>query len=109
MSNNESPELKPGQRTFFHGAWLDRITCKEFVEWATTYLEGKLPEDQRIAFEAHLAECPGCPIYFEQLRQTIRTVGKLSDSLMEVTPTAKRELLSMFAQWKAEKSVKPNA
>jgi hypothetical protein len=46
----------------------------------------------------------GCPTYFEQVRQAIQTVGKLSDTLIEVTPTAKRELLSIFSKWKAEKN-----
>ena len=33
----------------------------------------------------------------------IQTVGKLSDTLSEVTLVAKRELLGIFAKWKSEK------
>jgi hypothetical protein len=112
MSNSDShhtdkPKLQPGPRTFFQGEWLDRITCKEFVEWVTDYFEDKLPADERKRFEAHLAECNGCPTYFEQIRATIQTVGKLSDTLDEVTPTAKQELLGVFKKWKAGASGDP--
>ncbi len=103
-SDTEKPKLPSEKQTFFHGEWIDRITCKEFVEWVTAYFEDKLPADQRIGFEAHLAECTGCPVYFEQMRQTIQTVGALSDTLMEVTPTAKHELLRIFNKWKVEKN-----
>ena len=91
------------KKTFYKGEWVDELTCKEFVEWVTDYLEDKLPAEDRQRFEAHLAQCSACPNYMEQMRTTIQTVGKLSDTLIEVTPTAKRELLGVFAKWKAEK------
>lgn len=38
----------------------------------TEYLEGRLAAEDQRRFEAHLADCTGCTIYLEQLRQTIR-------------------------------------
>ncbi len=54
----------------------DPLVCREFVELVTDYLEGALPEAERIRFEAHLAECEGCSGYLEDMR---RLVGSLHD------------------------------
>jgi hypothetical protein len=43
----------------------DPLVCREFVELVTDYLEGALPDGERIRFEAHLAECHGCTGYLE--------------------------------------------
>src|SRR5690348_8905597 len=47
------------------------LTCREFVELATEYLEGTMSDEDRSRFEQHLAICPGCVTYVEQMRQTI--------------------------------------
>jgi anti-sigma factor RsiW len=52
----------------------DPLVCREFVELVTDYLEGALPEIERVRFEAHLAECDGCAGYLEDMR---RLVGSL--------------------------------
>jgi anti-sigma factor RsiW len=54
----------------------DPLVCREFVELVTDYLEGSLPEEERLRFEAHLAECDGCSGYLEDMR---RLVGSLHD------------------------------
>ena len=51
------------------------ISCQEVVELVTDYLEGELDDAMRVALEAHLALCPGCDIYLEQMRQTIAELG----------------------------------
>jgi anti-sigma factor RsiW len=55
----------------------DPLVCREFVELVTDYLEGALPEDERIRFEAHLAECDGCTGYLEDMR---RLIGSLNEA-----------------------------
>jgi anti-sigma factor RsiW len=52
----------------------DPLVCREFVELVTDYLEGTLPDSQRIRMDAHLAECDGCTGYLEDMR---RLVGSL--------------------------------
>jgi anti-sigma factor RsiW len=52
----------------------DPLVCREFVELVTDYLEGTLPERERARFEAHLAECDGCPGYLEDMRRLIGTL-----------------------------------
>ncbi len=74
------------------------LTCKEFVELVTDYLEGAMPPDETRRFEEHLALCPGCHIYLDQMRQTIRVVGALPEE--SIPPAAQDELLSAFREWK---------
>ena len=50
-----------------HDHAADPLVCQEFVELVTDYLEGTLPETDRIRFEAHLAECDGCAGYLEDI------------------------------------------
>jgi anti-sigma factor RsiW len=74
------------------------MTCKELVELVTDYLEGALPDDQRRRFDEHLALCPHCQTYLEQMRQTIRAVGRLPDE--SVSRDALDALLAHFRRWR---------
>jgi len=77
---------------------LQPITCKEFVELVTDYLEGSLSPEDQARFEAHLAVCDGCEIYLKQIGETIRLTGKLSEE--QLPPEAKDKLLKIFRDWK---------
>lgn len=75
------------------------MTCQELVELVTEYLEGTLPRRGRKRFERHIADCEWCERYLEQMRVTIRTVGRLeADS---ISPEARDELLAAFSDWRA--------
>ena len=76
----------------------NELSCQEFVELVTDYLEGVLPAGDRARFEAHLAICPGCNRYFDQMRLTIAAVGQLTEESIE--PAARAELLQIFRNWK---------
>jgi predicted anti-sigma-YlaC factor YlaD len=82
---------------------MDELTCQELVELVTDYLEGTLPSHRLTAFEEHLHDCEGCTRYLEQMRITIRTVGKLSEQ--DITPAAQEELLHVFRDWKANNNL----
>ena len=73
---------------------VDDLECREFVELVTEYLEGTMPAPERARIELHLAGCPFCTIYLEQMRQTIATLGSLPPS--EVDPKALDALLGAF-------------
>jgi anti-sigma factor RsiW len=77
---------------------LRSITCQELTEVITDYLEGTMPLEDRAAFEAHLAICPGCVHYLEQMRQTIEAVHELRPEHVEAT--APDDLLEAFRAWK---------
>ncbi|MBI2955705.1 MAG: zf-HC2 domain-containing protein [Acidobacteria bacterium] len=74
------------------------MSCKELVEIITEYLEGTLPPGERVRFEEHLALCEGCQNYLEQMRQTIGTLGRLSEEA--IPANAKEKLLQAFRAWK---------
>jgi anti-sigma factor RsiW len=74
------------------------MTCEEFVELVTAYLEGTLPVDQRAAFDEHLAMCPGCDRYLHQFRQTIEVLGELPEE--SLSSPAREHLLDAFAKWR---------
>jgi anti-sigma factor RsiW len=68
----------------------DPLVCREFVELVTDYLEGALPEEERIRFEAHTTECDGCSGYLEDMR---RLVGSLHELPEPPPDAATREAL----------------
>ncbi len=74
------------------------LSCKEFVELVTGYLEGSLSPEEKQRFEDHLAGCDGCGTYLEQMRQTIRLAGSLTEE--QVSDPAKEKLLRTFRDWK---------
>ncbi len=74
------------------------MTCRELVMLVTDYLEGTLPAADRRRFERHLRECENCPIYVEQMRETIRLAGSLREQ--DLPPEVRDELLSAFRDWK---------
>jgi anti-sigma factor RsiW len=76
----------------------EELTCKELVELVTEYLEESLPPRARAQFEEHLAVCPGCTTYLEQMRQTIRAMGQLTETSLE--PETREKLLALFRNWK---------
>jgi|SRR5579884_3665809 predicted anti-sigma-YlaC factor YlaD len=47
------------------------MTCKEFANSVTEYLENALPIRQSADFEEHRATCVNCQTYFDQMKQLI--------------------------------------
>jgi anti-sigma factor RsiW len=62
---------------------MSDMACNELVEEVSDYLEGTLPAAERERFEAHLAECPFCTTYLEQMRTTVAALGSARDRLSE--------------------------
>jgi anti-sigma factor RsiW len=75
---------------------VEDLACRELVELVTDYLEGALTLGERARFEAHIAECPGCDAYLEQIRTTIALAGATAD--LERSPEV-TGLLDAFRHW----------
>jgi anti-sigma factor RsiW len=75
-----------------------QMSCRELVELVTDYLEDALAPTDRAAFEAHLAICPGCVAYLDQMRRTITLTGSLTED--SLSPAVRDELLAAFRSWK---------
>jgi anti-sigma factor RsiW len=70
------------------------IHCQEIVELVTDYLEGALDPDMTAEVQAHLELCDGCDIYVEQIRATIRALGKVP--VATLSEKAQAELVRAF-------------
>jgi anti-sigma factor RsiW len=64
---------------------MTALTCREVVELVTDYLEDALPPEDRARFDEHLALCPGCDSYLNQIRLTVRVVAA-TDEIDEDAP-----------------------
>jgi anti-sigma factor RsiW len=70
------------------------VHCQEIVELVTDYLEGALDPEMTAEVEAHLELCDGCDTYVEQMRTTVRALGRVPvESLSE---DAQAELVRAF-------------
>lgn len=103
MDTPDTPETQPGQP-----ATGRELTCKELVELVTAYRDGALAPLERARFEAHIAICPPCARYVEQMDATVLALGGLAQhddqelARLEDEP-ATQELLRLFRTWKLEK------
>ena len=77
---------------------LPEMPCQELVEVVTDYLEGRMSPVDRARFEAHIADCEYCETYLEQLRLTIRTLGRIPEE--SLSDDARETLLSAFRSWR---------
>ena len=77
---------------------VPEMTCQEFVELVTEYLDGALPHQERERFEQHLGGCPYCAFYLEQIRKTIALVGALGEH--DLDAEARATLLGAFRRWR---------
>jgi anti-sigma factor RsiW len=77
------------------------LVCRQAVELVTDYLEGALSPADRARFEAHLAQCPHCTAYFEQMRATIASLGRIDPA--ELEPEVQDDLIALFRRWSTAK------
>jgi anti-sigma factor RsiW len=75
------------------------LTCRELVELVTDYLEERMAPAERARFEEHLAICPGCQAYLDQLRITLEALGRLPEE--RLGDEARDSLLAAFRGWHA--------
>jgi anti-sigma factor RsiW len=73
---------------------LEQLSCQELVELITDYLEGALPEKERMLVDEHLSTCDGCRAYLAQMEATIRVTGRLRRE--DLSPEAEQALLGAF-------------
>jgi anti-sigma factor RsiW len=73
------------------------MSCRELVALVTEYLEGTLSRLERIRFERHVAVCPPCRAHLDQMRETIRASGAITEE--SISPAARDDLLEAFADW----------
>ena len=87
-----------GQERRDSGNGLSAMDCNELVELVTAYLDGSLDPDTRTRFDLHLTECDGCENYLQQVRETVRAVGKIGND--ELDPAFRSRLLEAFKDFR---------
>ena len=55
------------------------LSCQQVNQFILDYLDGETDERTRIAFEAHLGNCPNCESFLDQYRATTRLVRDAND------------------------------
>jgi anti-sigma factor RsiW len=70
------------------------LTCAALVELVTEYLEGALDADTTAVVEEHLAICPGCGTYLDQMRATLGALGHVPVDTLPAR--AQADLLAAF-------------
>ncbi len=76
----------------------EHIPCIEIVELVSDYLEGELDGETARRVEHHLALCPACETYVEQIRETIRLTGALPRDGLD--PRAVADLEAAFRSFR---------
>jgi anti-sigma factor RsiW len=76
---------------------MSELTCAEFVELVTAYLERSLPAEVEARFVEHLTACEGCDRYLDQFRDTIRRLGTLPPESLGAP--VREQLLAAFLEW----------
>jgi anti-sigma factor RsiW len=77
---------------------MAHLSCQEFVELVTDYLDGALDDDTARRFEEHLALCPGCQTYLDQMRETASRLGQVPAETL--TEEMQATLLSAFRDFR---------
>ena len=78
---------------------VEHLTCKEFVEVLTDYLEDVLDPAERADVERHIVICRGCSNYIEQMRSTIDLLGRIAEE--DPGEVHGDRLLALFREWQA--------
>jgi anti-sigma factor RsiW len=73
------------------------LPCQEIVELVTDYLEGAMDAPLRASFEAHLAGCPHCTHFLEQIGAAIRIAGTIRAE--NLSPEFRTGLLEAFREF----------
>lgn len=79
----------------------DDMDCQDFVELVTEYLEDRLDELTRRRFDDHLATCPYCELYLEQIRDTRIALGRVE--LETISLEARDQLVAAFRTWRGSR------
>jgi predicted anti-sigma-YlaC factor YlaD len=73
------------------------IDCQDLVELVTDYLEGALDDELRMTIDEHLRLCSACAEFVEQMRVTVRELGRIPpETPLDLPDEVRQRLLSAF-------------
>ena len=75
-------------------AEMAHLTCRDFVELVTDFLEGAVEQDTKLRFEQHMRICAGCETYLQQMMETASRLGEIP--VETISDEMQQTLLSAF-------------
>ena len=75
------------------------MNCQDLTALVTEYLEGNLNTWRRLQFDLHVAMCPDCRRYLDQMKETTRVLGQAPP--VALPPDVESALLELFKDWSA--------
>jgi hypothetical protein len=81
------------------------LTCKQFMDELSDYLDEKLDVDVRKKLEQHINDCPNCWVICDTTKKTIQIYKGMDPYPMP--PEVHSRLMSALEQKMAHKSSKP--
>lgn len=76
------------------------LVCRQAVQLMTDYLDGALTNTQARRFERHLAGCPHCAEYLDQLRETIALSARIGNG-PPLDDETRQSLIAMYQAWRS--------
>jgi anti-sigma factor RsiW len=74
------------------------LVCRDAVELMSDYIDGVLSRRDRRRLERHLADCPHCSAYLQQLRESIKASGRVGPEVL--SPEALDELTDVYRKFR---------
>ena len=81
---------------------VEHVTCQQFVELLTDYLEGVVDAQLRSDIERHIVICRGCSNYADQMRSTTDLLARVAAE--DGAGGDAGELLGLFRRWRDERA-----
>jgi anti-sigma factor RsiW len=76
------------------------LVCRQAVELMSDYVDGGLPERDRVRLEEHLAGCPHCSEHLAQIREVIAAAGRVEPD--DLAPHALDDLVALYRRWRED-------
>jgi anti-sigma factor RsiW len=77
------------------GREREDLRCIELVSLLTAFIDGEVPEEQRLRIERHLEGCQGCRAAVDQFQTVIRLAGRLTPAdVASLNPLIRDRLIS---------------
>jgi predicted anti-sigma-YlaC factor YlaD len=73
------------------------MTCEEFSDRVTAYLEGRVPHGERLGMWFHSILCKHCRNYLRQMSELVELMGEVdADEEASMNPEQREQLLEAY-------------
>ena len=85
--------------------WTPLVTCKDFLDGISDYIDNDVPADLRRKLETHISECPNCWVVFDTTKKTIQIYKGME--AQDLPEDVQKRLLSAVERRMAAKGPAP--